>query len=151
MPPLSNRQSDKMLNIAVVGSGISALSAAWLLSQRHSVTLYEKADRLGGHSNTITASLATGKVAVDTGFICYNDATYPNLIALFDHLDVPSCETDMSFAVSNMRHRAFSLRNAISCSRNFGRCCSRLFVSIARPRAILGPWPGPTFPLASIC
>lgn len=100
MPPLSNRQSDKMLNIAVVGSGISALSAAWLLSQRHSVTLYEKADRLGGHSNTITASLATGKVAVDTGFICYNDATYPNLIALFDHLDVPSCETDMSFAVS---------------------------------------------------
>lgn len=100
MPPLSHRQSDKMLNIAVVGSGISALSAAWLLSQRHSVTLYEKADRLGGHSNTITASLATGKVAVDTGFICYNDATYPNLIALFDHLDVPSCETDMSFAVS---------------------------------------------------
>ena len=100
MPPLSNGQSDETLNIAVVGSGIGALSAAWLLSQKHRVTLYEKADRLGGHSNTVTASLATGKVAVDTGFICYNDATYPNLIALFDHLGVPNCETDMSFAVS---------------------------------------------------
>lgn len=100
MPPLSDCPSAKPLNIAVVGSGIAALSAAWLLSQRHRVTLYEKADRLGGHSNTVTASLVTGKVAVDTGFICYNDATYPNLIALFDHLDVPNCETDMSFAVS---------------------------------------------------
>lgn len=100
MPPLSNHHNDKPLKIAVVGSGIAALSAAWLLSQRHSVTLYEKADRLGGHSNTVTASLATGRVAVDTGFICYNDATYPNLIALFDHLGVANCETDMSFSVS---------------------------------------------------
>lgn len=100
MPSMSNRHPEKPLNIAVVGSGIAALSAAWLLSQRHTVTLYEKADRLGGHSNTVTAALATGKVAVDTGFICYNDATYPNLIALFDHLGVANCETDMSFAVS---------------------------------------------------
>lgn len=100
MPTLKSTRPDTSLNIAVVGSGIAALSAAWLLSHRHTVTLYEKADRLGGHSNTVMAGLATGKVAVDTGFICYNDATYPNLIALFDYLGVENCETDMSFSVS---------------------------------------------------
>jgi len=88
------------LKIAVVGSGVAALSAAWLLAQRHRVTLYEKADRLGGHSNTVIAGGAAGDVAVDTGFICFNDATYPNLIALFDHLGVGARATDMSFAVS---------------------------------------------------
>lgn len=88
------------LKIAVVGSGVAALSAAWLLSQRHRVTVYEKADRLGGHSNTVVAETPQGEVAVDTGFICFNDATYPNLIALFDKLGVRSRATDMSFAVS---------------------------------------------------
>jgi predicted NAD/FAD-binding protein len=94
------RLSNAPLKIAVVGSGVAALSSAWLLSQRHAVTLYEKADRLGGHSNTVTAGAATGTVPVDTGFICFNDATYPNLIALFAHLGVPTRKTDMSFAVS---------------------------------------------------
>ena len=88
------------LKIAVIGSGVAALSSAWLLSQRHRVTIYEKADRLGGHSNTVTAGVATGVVPVDTGFICFNDATYPNLIALFAHLGVETRATDMSFAVS---------------------------------------------------
>jgi len=90
----------KPLKIAVVGSGIAALSSAWLLSQKHKVTLYEKADRLGGHSNTVRTSLPTGEVPVDTGFICFNDATYPNLIALFAHLGIKTRKTDMSFAVS---------------------------------------------------
>lgn len=88
------------LKIAVVGSGISALSSAWLLSQRHQVTVYEKSDRLGGHSHTVTAAMSSGEIEVDTGFICFNDATYPNLIALFDHLGVATRATDMSFAVS---------------------------------------------------
>lgn len=88
------------LKIAVLGSGVAALSSAWLLSQRHRVTVYEKADRLGGHSNTVTAGVASGQVAVDTGFICFNDATYPNLIALFAHLGIETRATDMSFAVS---------------------------------------------------
>ncbi len=94
------RATHGALKIAVVGSGVAALSSAWLLSQRHRVTLYEKAERLGGHSNTVTAGAATGDVAVDTGFICFNDATYPNLIALFAHLGVQTRATDMSFAVS---------------------------------------------------
>lgn len=88
------------LRIAVIGSGISGLSCAWLLNQRHDVVLYERADRLGGHTNTVTANASTGPVAVDTGFIVFNEATYPNLIALFEHLGVASRATDMSFSVS---------------------------------------------------
>ena len=94
------RSSLEPLKIAVVGSGVAALSSAWLLSQKHRVTLYEKADRLGGHTNTVTAGVPSGEIAVDTGFICFNDATYPNLIALFAHLGIHTRATDMSFAVS---------------------------------------------------
>ena len=100
MPLSPANTSDGPLKIAVVGSGVAALSSAWLLSQRHRVTVYEKAERLGGHSNTVTAAALSGDVAVDTGFICFNDATYPNLIALVTHLGVQTRATDMSFAVS---------------------------------------------------
>ena len=91
------------LDIAVVGSGISGLSAAWLLAGagRHRVTLYESESRTGGHSHTVEAD----GMAVDTGFIVYNDATYPNLVALFDHLGVPTRAAEMSFAVSLDRGR----------------------------------------------
>ena len=82
--------------IAVVGSGVSGLSASWLLSQRHQVTLYEADDRIGGHSHTVDAPSADGPVAVDTGFIVYNEVNYPNLTALFAHLGVPTQPTKMS-------------------------------------------------------
>jgi len=86
--------------IAVVGSGISGLSCAWLLSQGHEVTLFEADDRIGGHSNTVDAPSPTQPVAVDTGFIVYNETNYPNLTALFEHLGVPTKAAHMSFAVS---------------------------------------------------
>ncbi|RZJ00972.1 MAG: FAD-dependent oxidoreductase [Brevundimonas sp.] len=86
--------------LAVVGSGISGLSCAWLLSQSHHVTLFEADDRLGGHSHTVDAPTPAGPIAVDTGFIVYNEANYPNLTALFEHLDVPTKPAMMSFAVS---------------------------------------------------
>ena len=86
--------------VAVVGSGISGLSAAWLLAQSHDVTLIEADRRLGGHSNTVDAPDRNGPIPVDTGFIVYNTASYPNLIALFEHLSVPTAPTHMSFAVS---------------------------------------------------
>ncbi len=93
-------QHTKPLKIAIVGSGISGLGAAWLLSQQHDVTLFEKDDRLGGHSNTVDVNTAEGLVPVDTGFIVFNPVNYPNLVALFNHLDVLVTPTDMSFAVS---------------------------------------------------
>jgi predicted NAD/FAD-binding protein len=93
------------LEIAVIGSGISGLSAAWLLSQRHRVSLFEQSSRAGGHSNTVDVGLARRRVAVDTGFIVYNEPAYPNLSALFAHLGVKTDTTDMTFSVSLGRGR----------------------------------------------
>ena len=92
--------SGERKRIAVVGSGIAGLSAAWLLGKAHEVALYEAEDRIGGHSNTVDAPSPHGPVAVDTGFIVYNEANYPNLTALFAHLNVPNKAAYMSFAVS---------------------------------------------------
>lgn len=86
--------------IAVVGSGIAGLSCAWLLSQRHDVTVYEADRRLGGHANTVVAPTPSGGLPVDMGFIVYNEATYPNLTALFAHLKVATQPAEMSFGVS---------------------------------------------------
>ena len=99
------RRAPSRLNIAVVGTGISGLSAAWLLSEHHDVTVYEADDRIGGHSNTLDVDLAGRRIAVDTGFIVYNQPCYPNLTALFAHLGVTTAATDMSFAVSLDRGR----------------------------------------------
>ena len=90
----------KIRDIAVIGSGISGLSAAWLLSKRHRVTLIEADNRPGGHSNTVDCEVDGRDVAVDTGFIVYNPPAYPNLTALFRHLDVPTAPSNMSFSVS---------------------------------------------------
>jgi len=88
------------LKIAVIGTGISGLSAAWLLSRRHDVTVYERASRPGGHSNTVEITAADRAIPVDTGFIVYNPKNYPNLTALFEHLGVATKPSDMSFGVS---------------------------------------------------
>lgn len=86
--------------IAVVGAGISGLACAWLLGQRHDLTVFEQNAYLGGHSNTVDVTLDGITHPVDTGFLVHNDLTYPNLIALFRHLDVQTHESDMSFSVS---------------------------------------------------
>ncbi|MCG8492405.1 MAG: FAD-dependent oxidoreductase [Sneathiellales bacterium] len=91
------------MKIAVIGSGISGLSAAWLLSKNHDVDLFEKDHRLGGHANTQIVTLDHKEVAVDTGFIVYNNHTYPNLTALFDLLKIETSPTTMSFAVSSQK------------------------------------------------
>lgn len=89
-------------HIAVVGSGISGLATAWLLSRqsRNVVTLFEADTRLGGHANTVDVTLEGRTHPVDTGFLVFNDRTYPNLIALFEQLGVASVESEMTFSVS---------------------------------------------------
>jgi len=93
------------MRIAVIGSGISGLGAAWLLDKTHEVTLYESASRFGGHTNTVSVSEAGREIAVDTGFIVFNDQNYPHLSALFRHLEVPVTDSDMSFAASIAKGR----------------------------------------------
>lgn len=89
-----------ILDVAVIGAGISGLSASWLLSTRHRVVLYEKGFRLGGHAHTVTAGKAGARHPMDLGFVVYNEPSYPNLTALFAHLGVETRATDMSFSVS---------------------------------------------------
>lgn len=89
-----------MKRIAVVGSGISGLSAAYYLSRRHEVYVFERDTRLGGHTHTVMVDSERGPIAVDTGFIVHNDRTYPNFCRLIKELGVETLLSDMSFAVT---------------------------------------------------
>ncbi|CAM3513448.1 NAD(P)/FAD-dependent oxidoreductase [Halomonas lysinitropha] len=85
--------------IAVIGSGIGGMAAAWYLSSHHEVTLFEAADRLGGHTATVDVELEGEQYAIDTGFIVFNDWTYPHFQRLLARLGVASQPTEMSFSV----------------------------------------------------
>ncbi|PAV24562.1 putative NAD/FAD-binding protein [Tamilnaduibacter salinus] len=87
--------------IAVIGTGVSGLTAGWLLTGHHDVTLFEAGDTAGGHTNTETVELGGRSWPVNTGFIVYNDWTYPNFIRLMDRLGVASEESVMSFSVDD--------------------------------------------------
>ena len=88
------------MRIAIIGSGISGLTAAYLLNREHDITLFEAADRLGGHTATIDVQEGDKAIPVDTGFIVFNDWTYPNFIKLMEQLGVENQPTDMGFSVS---------------------------------------------------
>ena len=88
-----------MSKIAVIGAGISGLASAWLLSRQNEVVLFEANRYPGGHTNTVDATVDGITHAVDTGFLVFNDRTYPNLVKLFAHLGVEAADSDMSFSV----------------------------------------------------
>lgn len=86
--------------IAVIGSGISGASAAWALGKMADVTVFEAAERPGGHTATVTVDYDGTPIPVDTGFIVYNELNYPNLTALFRHLGIATHASDMGFSLS---------------------------------------------------
>jgi predicted NAD/FAD-binding protein len=88
------------MRVAVIGSGISGLGAAYLLREHCDVTLFEAQERAGGHARTLTVECDGQPVSVDTGFIVFNYRNYPLLTALFDELDVPVEKSDMSLGLS---------------------------------------------------
>ncbi|MDR5875235.1 NAD(P)/FAD-dependent oxidoreductase [Vreelandella gomseomensis] len=93
---MSNTASQR---IAIIGSGISGMAAGWYLSAQHEVTLFEADARLGGHTATMDVEVGGHSYAIDTGFIVFNDWTYPHFQRLLDALGVPSQATEMSFSV----------------------------------------------------
>src|SRR3954469_25823693 len=88
------------MRVAVVGTGISGNAAAWTLSNQYPVTVYDRELRPGGHSHTVSIDYDGARLAVDIGFIVYNELNYPDLTALFAHLGVETVESCMSFAVT---------------------------------------------------
>ena len=87
------------MKIAIIGSGIAGLTSAYLLSRRHDITLFEAGDRIGGHTHTVNVTVEGKSHAVDTGFIVFNDWTYPNFIKLLGQIGVTYKPTEMSFSV----------------------------------------------------
>ena len=90
------------MKIAVIGSGISGLSLAYLLDKKYDVTLFEENNYVGGHANTALIKYQDKEIAVDTGFIVFNFKTYPNLKAFFNLLKVKIEKSNMSFGVRNL-------------------------------------------------
>lgn len=142
------------MKIAVIGSGIAGLGAAWLLSREHDVVLFEKEGRLGGHTHTHRVMGHGREYVVDSGFIVHNPANYPLLTRLFDELGVESQQTTMSFAVhderSGLEYNASSL-NGLFCQRR--NLLSPRFIRMVReilrfyrecPALLAGTDDGPT-------
>lgn len=125
------------MRIAIIGTGISGLVSGYLLHRDHDVTLFEQNAYIGGHTNTVTVDDPSGPLAVDTGFIVFNDWTYPNFIQLLDQLGVESDPTSMSFSVqcerTGLEYNGTSLNGLFSQRRNlFNPRFHRMLLDIAR-------------------
>ena len=113
------------MRIAIVGTGISGLVAGYLLAEDHQLTVFEAADHVGGHTNTIEVKEGVGTLAVDTGFIVYNEQNYPNFTKLLSRLGVESQSTSMSFSVrcdrTGLEYNGTSLNRLFAQRRNLLR------------------------------
>ena len=111
-----------MKRIAVIGSGVSGLTAAYLLSKKHQVSVFEKSANIGGHTATVDVELAGQHYAIDTGFIVFNNKTYPNYLALLNEIGIGKQETEMSFSVHNsdsgMEYNGHNLNTLFAQRRN---------------------------------
>jgi predicted NAD/FAD-binding protein len=126
-----------MSRVAVIGAGISGMAAAYLLSRKHTVWLFEREERLGGHTHTHNIETSVGTQPIDTGFIVHNDRTYPNLVRLFNELGVERQKSDMSFGVScqatGMEYSSRGVKGFFAQRRNLLRPAHyRLFSEIGR-------------------
>ena len=114
-----------MSRVAIIGAGISGMAAAYLLSQKHEVWMFEKENRLGGHTHTHEIPTSRGVLPIDTGFIVHNDRTYPNLVRLFRQLGIARQRSDMSFGVScretGFEYSSRGLRGFFAGERNWCR------------------------------
>ncbi|MEJ6474687.1 NAD(P)/FAD-dependent oxidoreductase [Pseudoalteromonas piscicida] len=114
-----------MAKIAIIGSGISGMTAAYLLSRQHDVKVFEKNDYIGGHTATIDVDYQGEQLAIDTGFIVFNDRTYPKFEKLLAEIGVSRQETEMSFSVHNSKtqfeYNGHSLRTLFAQKRNVFR------------------------------
>ncbi len=113
------RVFDPVKSIAIIGTGISGLGAAYFLRDRFDLTVYEQNAYAGGHTHTVAVQERARVLPVDTGFMVYNEVTYPNLTRLFRELDVATKPTSMSFSV---QHRPSGLEyNGTSLNHLFGQ------------------------------
>lgn len=136
-----------MKRTAIIGGGISGLSAAWLLRNVRDVVLLEGADRIGGHANTVEVERNGKRRGLDTGFVVYNERTYPLFTKLLARLGVSSSVTTISFAmrddVEGVEYGSHSFRTALSQPRNLLRPeMHRLFYDVARFKRAVARWQG---------
>ncbi|MGF1718392.1 FAD-dependent oxidoreductase, partial [Photobacterium chitinilyticum] len=89
------------MKIAIIGTGISGLTCAWYLHREHDISVYEANDYIGGHTATVDVSVASGNYAIDTGFIVFNDRTYPRFERLLSEVGIAGEPTEMSFSIHN--------------------------------------------------
>lgn len=141
-----------MKNIAIIGSGVSGLTTAYLLSKKHHVTVFEKNTYIGGHTATVDISLDNKRYAIDTGFIVFNNKTYPRFLNLLAQLDIQPQETEMSFSVKNqnsgLEYNGHNLSTLFAQKRNllnpkfwglilnilrFNKTCKRLYAENTIP------------------
>ena len=125
------------MKIAIIGSGISGLTASYLLNKKHNITLFEKNDYLGGHTHTHDITIGEKNFSVDSGFIVYNEKTYPNFIKLLDILNVERQKTTMGFSikseVKNLEYAGNSVRSIFAQKRNYFRpSFLRMLIDIIR-------------------